>query len=194
MVWFAGYFKASRPKNGKKNGKNKGRDGLPATCISAAYTKAKEHDLTTRPEYKQVTAQGLCLASIHLMTACASLYSATGQRLEDDLPLPVGVNTWSRHFCIPETYTTFTCACCGPAELCSIWPDCKPPHTLLSCCILLLGCNAASHSLLHPSTMLQCSQPCPAPCPACCNSASHGLHCCAGYGHGRVLRRGCCSE
>ena len=46
-----GFFKTTKPKNGKR----KGSKDKAASCVSAAYTKAMEHDLSSRPEYQQVT-------------------------------------------------------------------------------------------------------------------------------------------
>ena len=45
-----GFFKATKPKNGK----GKGSKDKAASCVSAAYTKAMEHNLSSRPEYQQV--------------------------------------------------------------------------------------------------------------------------------------------
>lgn len=45
-----GFFKASKPKTGK----GKGSKDKAASCVFAAYTKAMEHDLSSRPEYQQV--------------------------------------------------------------------------------------------------------------------------------------------
>ena len=53
-VWPAGYFKATKPK--KEKGKSE--EDQPATCVSAAYAKAVEQDLSSRPAYQQVTVPG----------------------------------------------------------------------------------------------------------------------------------------
>ncbi|CAK0785418.1 hypothetical protein CVIRNUC_008627 [Coccomyxa viridis] len=44
-----GYFKATKPK--KEKGKR--QQDQPATCVSAAYAKAVEQDLSSRPAYRQ---------------------------------------------------------------------------------------------------------------------------------------------
>ena len=73
----AGYFKATKPK--KEKGKR--QQDQPATCVSAAYAKAVEQDLSSRPAYRQVTIPGPlkgCHSSMHRRTAVCAEAGAPG--------------------------------------------------------------------------------------------------------------------
>ena len=71
----AGYFKATKPK--REKGKSKPDEA--ATCVSAAYAKAVEHDLSSRPAYQQVTNPGP-LKGHHSSAHCQAAACAEARR------------------------------------------------------------------------------------------------------------------